>query len=125
MHTRTRTPLLPLLQGDGTFVVNGKSLSDYFPMVSDRRIALEPLIATQACGALDVWLTVKGGGITGQAGAVKHGLANALVRYDPYLKPSLKKRESAAAAAAPLAARAPPSPLTRTRCTPPLLQWGC
>ena len=74
-------------------MVNAKALSTYFPLLSDRRLALEPLIAVQACGAFDVWLTVKGGGVTGQAGAIKHGLANALVRYDPYLKPSLKKRE--------------------------------
>lgn len=47
----------------------------------------------QACGAFDVWLTVSGGGLSGQAGAIRHGLAGALARYDPYLKPGLKRRE--------------------------------
>jgi ribosomal protein S9 len=83
----------PFLQGDGAFTINGRTLAAYFPRASDRRHALEPLIATQACGAFDVWLTVAGGGLSGQAGAVRHGLSNALARYDPYLKPGLKRRE--------------------------------
>lgn len=77
--------------GDGKFRVNGKELPDYFFQVSHRVQCLQPLIVTQSLGAFDVDLTVEGGGLSGQAGAVRHGLANALSRYDPYLKPVLRK----------------------------------
>jgi ribosomal protein S9 len=87
----------PPPQGDGAFTINGKTLAAYFARTSQRVWAIEPLMATQAVGAFDVWLTVSGGGLTGQAGAIRHGLANALARYDPYLKAPLKKREWATA----------------------------
>jgi small subunit ribosomal protein S9 len=78
-------------QGDGGFVVNGRPLAEYFPSLAHRRHALEPLIATQACGGFDVWLTVRGGGQGGQAGAIRHGLAKAMAVYDPFLKPVLRR----------------------------------
>jgi small subunit ribosomal protein S9 len=77
--------------GDGAITVNGQALADYFPRMSDRQHALEPLVVTQTCGAVDVMVTVASGGMAGQAGAVRHGLANALARYDPYLKPALRR----------------------------------
>lgn len=82
--------------GDGAFTINGRTLAAYFPRGSDRAYCLEPLVAAHACGAFDVWLTVSGGGLTGQAGAIRHGLAKALARFDPYLKPGLKKSECGA-----------------------------
>lgn len=81
-------------KGDGKFTVNGQDLADALPRIADRQQAIEPLVVTQTCGALDVMLTVKGGGLTGQAGAIRHGLANALANYDPYLKPALRRCES-------------------------------
>ncbi len=55
----------------------------------DRHHALEPLLVTQTVGAFDFVIHVKGGGPSGQSGAVRHGIARALARYDPYLKPCL------------------------------------
>jgi small subunit ribosomal protein S9 len=78
-------------EGDGAFTVNGRPLAEYFTSLAHRKHGLEPLIATQACGGLDVWLTVRGGGPSGQAGAVRHGLAKAMARYDPFLKPVLRR----------------------------------
>ncbi|RYY37705.1 30S ribosomal protein S9, partial [archaeon] len=77
--------------GDGQFLVNGRRLNEALPRLSDRCHALEPMVVTQTVGAFDVYLTVKSGGLTGQAGAIRHGLANALAHYDPYLKPVLRK----------------------------------
>lgn len=76
-------------EGDGNFIINDRSLADYFPTLGARKLAMEPLLVTQTCGAFDVWLRVKGGGPSGQAGAIRHALAHALGRYDPYLKPIL------------------------------------
>lgn len=78
-------------RGDGKITVNGMDFVDYFPRVSHRVHCLDPLVATQSVGAFDVWLTVEGGGLSGQAGAVRHGIAKALVRYDPLLRPFLKQ----------------------------------
>lgn len=77
--------------GDGQITVNGKPFHEYFTRMSDRLLMMQPLVATQTCGAFDVNLTTRGGGITGQAGAARHGLANALARYDPFLKPVLNR----------------------------------
>ena len=76
--------------GDGAFVVNGKPLQSYFERITLRHACVHPLVATQAAGAFDITVTVKGGGLSGQAGAVKHGLAKALANFDPYLKPILR-----------------------------------
>ena len=76
--------------GDGAFVVNGKPLQSYFERITLRQACVHPLVATQSAGAFDITVTVKGGGLSGQAGAVKHGLAKALANFDPYLKPILR-----------------------------------
>ena len=76
----------------GEVVVNQKSFVDYFDRLSDREHILEPLVATETCGAFDVQVTVRGGGLTGQAGAIRLGLANALNHYNPdKYRPPLKK----------------------------------
>lgn len=79
--------------GDGAWSVNGRDMVDYFPRMLHRRQAMEPFLATQATGAFSIYSTVNGGGPSGQAGALKHGVAKALAAYDPYLKPILKQRE--------------------------------
>jgi len=79
--------------GDGRVTVNGLDLVDYFHRQNDRTHLMEPLVVTQTCGAVDIMLTVRGGGMHGQAGAVRHGLANALALWDPYLKPALRRCE--------------------------------
>ena len=71
--------------GSGTVVVNGKPLEVYFPIVQDQRAILDVLDATETTGAVDVRITVNGGGNTGQSGACRMGLARALAGYNSEL----------------------------------------
>lgn len=78
--------------GFGEVTINRKSFVDYFPRMSDRELILQPLVATETCGDFDVQVMVQGGGLTGQAGAVRHGLAHALNSYNPdSYRPPLKR----------------------------------
>ena len=77
--------------GKGTFVVNGKPLDEYFARETGRMIVRQPLNLTNHLATFDVMVNVHGGGETGQAGAVRHGLTRALVDYDETLKPVLSK----------------------------------
>jgi small subunit ribosomal protein S9 len=81
-----------LRQGKGVITVNGRELDEYFSTVTQRTSVREPLAATENEGSLDLYITVKGGGLTGQAGAVRHGIARALVDYDPELRGVLKEQ---------------------------------
>jgi small subunit ribosomal protein S9 len=78
-------------EGDGTITVNGRELADYFPSKTHQMILTEPLRATELTEAYDVDATILGGGPTGQAGALRLGIARALIELDPELRPSLKK----------------------------------
>eukprot|EP00934_Nitzschia_sp_Nitz4_P004487 Nitzschia sp. Nitz4//scaffold4_size323378//73649//74431//NITZ4_000634-RA/size323378-processed-gene-0.266-mRNA-1//1//CDS//3329553321//4477//frame0 len=78
--------------GPGNVVVNSKTFVDYFDRFSDRELVLAPLAATRTCGKFDVTCMVTGGGLTGQAGAIRHGLARALNHFNPDLyRPPLKR----------------------------------
>lgn len=78
--------------GLGLVVVNRKDFVDYFDRTTDRELVLAPFAATGTCGKFDVMATVEGGGLTGQAGAIRHGLARALNHYNPDLyRPPLKR----------------------------------
>ena len=77
--------------GEGEVVVNRKDLVTYFPREADRALILGPLVATQTCGKFDVVTFVKGGGLTGQAGAIRLGLARALEKYNPNFRPPMKR----------------------------------
>jgi small subunit ribosomal protein S9 len=77
--------------GQGQIVVNRRPFEDYFPRETLRMIIAQPLQLTNTFGQLDVFVNVGGGGPTGQAGAVRHGLARALVRFDDKLRITLKK----------------------------------
>lgn len=78
--------------GFGIVVVNKKDFIDYFHRTSDREHILAPFCATDTCGKFDVMATVTGGGLTGQAGAIRHGVARALNHYNPDLyRPPLKR----------------------------------
>ena len=77
--------------GSGRIVVNRRSFEDYFPRETLRMIIAQPLSVTNTGGQFDVIANVGGGGPTGQAGAVRHGLARALVRFDDKLRLALKK----------------------------------
>src|SRR5581483_4738493 len=77
--------------GAGRIVVNKRAFEDYFPRETLRMIIAQPLAITNTVGQFDLLVTVKGGGPTGQAGAVRHGLARALARFDEKLRQPLKK----------------------------------
>ncbi len=77
--------------GTGIITVNGKDYKDYFPRLTSQVKILQPFELTNTLGKFDVMATVKGGGISAQAEAVRHGIAKALQEYDPNLRPILKK----------------------------------
>jgi len=80
-----------LKPGTGRILVNGRSLTEYFPQLSHQAHVQEPLTVTQMAGRVDCIAKVAGGGISGQAGALRHGLARALFKLDESLRPVLKK----------------------------------
>jgi small subunit ribosomal protein S9 len=81
-----------LVPGSGRVEVNRRELDSYFPRPLHQTMARQPLLATGYDGNLDVQVRVHGGGISGQAGAVRHGIARALVEVDPDLRGELKRR---------------------------------
>lgn len=80
-----------LMPGEGKFFINGnRPLDDYFPNLAVRRVILEPLRLVDREDAYDFYVSIGGGGQTGQAGALRHGIARALVDLDPDLRGALK-----------------------------------
>jgi len=77
--------------GRGQIMVNGKEETIYFARPVLRMILRQPLVAANRDGQFDVIVTVKGGGLSGQAGAVRHGISKALIAYEPELRPVLKQ----------------------------------
>jgi small subunit ribosomal protein S9 len=77
--------------GDGTITVNGRTLEDYFPNDTHRMVLTEPLRITETDSAYDVQVTMHGGGPNGQAGALRLGIARALVDIDPEMREALKR----------------------------------
>jgi small subunit ribosomal protein S9 len=77
--------------GKGKFVVNGRTLEEFFGRETGQMVARQPLVLTNNVASLDVRVNVGGGGEFGQAGAVRHGLTRALIEYDSTLKPMLSK----------------------------------
>ena len=77
-------------RGTGQMTINGKNVSEYFARPVLRMILAQPFEATERLGEFDVIATVRGGGLSGQAGAVRHGISKALTLLDPNLRPILK-----------------------------------
>ena len=77
--------------GNGTIVVNGKPVDEFFSRETGRMLVRQPLEVTELLTNFDISANVTGGGESGQAGAVRHGIARALVEYDASLKPALRK----------------------------------
>ena len=77
--------------GAGRITVNGRDYSEYFNRAVLRMILRQPIIAAQRDGQFDIVVTVTGGGLSGQAGAVRHGIAKALTYYDPSLRQVLRR----------------------------------
>ncbi len=80
-----------LLPGSGSITVNKRELDDYFGMETLKMIVRAPLTLTDTLSKFDVFVNVYGGGYTGQAGAIRHGIARALLVAEPALRPALKK----------------------------------
>ncbi|NLY18010.1 MAG: 30S ribosomal protein S9 [Clostridiaceae bacterium] len=80
-----------LIPGEGNFTVNNRTLDDYFGLETLKVISKQPLVATDTENKFDVIVKVVGGGFTGQAGAIRHGIARALVQADEEFRPILKK----------------------------------
>lgn len=81
-----------VLAGDGKVTINDREIEEYFPRARHRTVVNSPLVATGYESAVDVRIRVHGGGISGQAGAVRHGIARALTEADPELRSELKRR---------------------------------
>jgi len=89
---KTAVARVRLAAGSGKIVVNGRPFENYFVTEPLRTTVLQPLVATESTGKFDARVTVSGGGPNGQAGAVRHGIARALLKVDINLRPTLKAK---------------------------------
>ena len=80
-----------LKRGNGEFSINGRTLDEYFARETLNMLIKQPFEATQTLGQFDVYANVSGGGVSGQAGALRHGIARALLSYDSEMKSALRK----------------------------------
>lgn len=83
-----RVHLFP--NGTGSITINGRGIDDYFGLETLKLIVRQPLDATELLGKVDIEATVTGGGVTGQAGAIRHGISRALLEMNPEYRPVLK-----------------------------------
>lgn len=88
---KTATARVFLSSGSGNITINGKSLDDYFGRPTARMVVRQPLELISGADKYDIFVTVKGGGIGGQAGAIRHGITRALIESDETLKTSLRQ----------------------------------
>ena len=79
-----------LVPGEGRIIINDREINEYFPFDTLILVVKQPLVATETTGSYDVLVNVSGGGFTGQAGAIRHGIARALLQADPAYRPTLK-----------------------------------
>ena len=84
-----RVHLFP--NGTGAITINGRDIDDYFGLETLKLIVRQPLVATATMGKMDVEATVAGGGVSGQAGAIRHGISRALLLVDESYRPALKQ----------------------------------
>ena len=88
---KTSVAQVRLIPGEGKVLINNRPLNEYFGKKTLEMVAKQPLVLTKTEGRYDVIANVKGGGVTGQAGAVRHGVARALLKADIELRSALKK----------------------------------
>ena len=79
-----------LRPGSGKIVIDKRSLEEYFGRETSRMVVRQPLVLTENTEKFDLYITVSGGGASGQAGAIRHGITRALMEYDETLRPSLR-----------------------------------
>ena len=80
-----------LIPGEGKIVINGREIDNYFGLETLKMTVRQPLALTALEGRYDVLVNVYGGGLAGQAGAIRHGVSRALIKADPELRPAVKK----------------------------------
>lgn len=88
---KTSTARVRLVPGTGQITINGRDAADFFPYETQLIILNQPLVTTETTGTYDVIVNVHGGGFTGQAGAIRHGIARALLQADPEYRLPLKR----------------------------------
>jgi len=88
---KTSVARVRLVPGEGRITVNHRDIDEYFGLDTLKVIVRQPLVLTDTLNRFDVIVNVTGGGYTGQAGAIRHGIARALLQADPELRPSVKK----------------------------------
>ena len=88
---KTATSRVFLRPGNGTISINNRSIDTFFGRETARMVVRQPLELTQSTEKFDVYVTVRGGGISGQAGAIRHGITRALMEYDETLRSALRK----------------------------------
>ncbi len=88
---KTSTARVRLVPGTGKIIINNRDFSDYFGRKILKMIIEQPLVLTETIGKYDVIARVRGGGYSGQAGAIKHGISRALLQVNPDFRPILKK----------------------------------
>ena len=89
---KTAIARVRLMPGSGKITVNGRTLEDYFPREASRMIINQAFDAVNGVGRYDIAANIGGGGLSGQADALRHGIARALEKFDPGNRPSLKKQ---------------------------------
>ena len=77
--------------GTGSIIINGRDIDDYFGLETLKLIVRQPLVTTDMLGKVDIAVTVAGGGVSGQAGAIRHGISRALLQHGDEMRPILKK----------------------------------
>ena len=87
---KSSTARVRLVPGEGKVVINNRDIADYLPYETLHLIINQPLVTTETKGSYDVYVNVNGGGFTGQAGAIRHGIARALLQVDPDFRGALK-----------------------------------
>lgn len=80
-----------LVPGNGSILINDREIENYIPFEALREVVKQPLVATETLGSYNILVNVHGGGYTGQAGAIRHGIARALLQADPEFRPTLKR----------------------------------
>ena len=88
---KTSTARVFLDSGNGNIMVNGRPLDEFFGRQTARMVVRQPLVVTDMADKVDVKVTVQGGGTTGQAGAIRHGIARALVEHDEAMRQPLRQ----------------------------------
>jgi small subunit ribosomal protein S9 len=88
---KTSIARVRIIPGSGVITINGRDIDDYFGLDTLKLIVRQPMELTETVGAFDIVCTVAGGGVTGQAGAIRHGLSRALLQYNEETRPVLKK----------------------------------